>query len=81
MHTGYEFVFCLEGRLTYTVEDKVYLLEPGDSLLFESHLPHQWHNVHAAPCKALLVLCPADCNDRPAMRHFAALESWAAREG
>jgi len=81
VHTGYEFVFCLEGRLTYTVEDKVYLLEPGDSLLFESHLPHQWHNVHATPSKALLVLCPADRNDQPAMRHFAALETGTAREG
>ena len=78
VHTGYEFVFCLEGRLTYTVEDKVYLLEPGDSLLFESHLPHQWHNVEAVPSRALLVLCPADRNDQPSARHFAALESGAA---
>lgn len=80
VHTGYEFVFCLEGRLTYTVGDKVYLLEPGDSLLFESHLPHQWHNVQAAPSKALLVLCPADRNDQPTIRHFAALEARPTRE-
>lgn len=80
VHTGYEFVFCLEGRLTYTVGDKVYLLEPGDSLLFESHLPHQWHNVQAAPSKTLLVLCPADRNDQPTIRHFAALEARPARE-
>ncbi len=81
VHTGYEFVFCLEGRLAYTVADKVYLLEPGDSLLFASHLPHQWHNVQTTPSKALLVLCPADRNDQPTVRHFAALESLPAHEG
>jgi len=71
VHTGYEFVFCLKGRITYMVEGQVYLLEPGDSLLFESHLPHQWHNVETEPSQALLVLCPADMHDRPTDRHFA----------
>jgi len=70
VHTGYEFVFCLKGRMTYMVEGQVYLLEPGDSLLFESHLPHQWHNVETEPTQALLVLCPADARDRPTDRHF-----------
>src|SRR5512136_2048993 len=44
VHTGFEFVFCLRGRMTYRVEDQSYVLEPGDSLLFESHLPHSWQN-------------------------------------
>ncbi|MCL4488222.1 MAG: cupin domain-containing protein [Chloroflexi bacterium] len=71
VHTGQEFVYCLEGRITYTVEDQTYLLEPGDSLLFESPLPHRWHNVDAAPAKMLLVLTPADARDQPARHHFA----------
>ena len=29
VHTGHEFVYCLEGRLTYTIEDRIYLLEPA----------------------------------------------------
>ncbi len=70
VHTGHEFIFCLEGRIVYTVEDKTYLLEPGDSLLFESHLPHRWQNVEAVPAKSLLVLCPLDARDRPTERHF-----------
>jgi transcriptional regulator with XRE-family HTH domain len=70
VHTGHEFVFCLEGRITYTVEDQTYLLEPGDSLLFESHLPHRWHNVDAVPARMLLVLCPTDVRDQPARHHF-----------
>jgi len=71
VHTGHEFVFCLKGRLVYTIEDRTYLLEPGDSLLFESHLPHRWQNVDAEPAQALLVLCPSDTRDRPTERHFA----------
>jgi transcriptional regulator with XRE-family HTH domain len=40
VHTGHEFVFCLDGHLSYTIEDHIYILNPGDSLLFEAHLPH-----------------------------------------
>ena len=70
VHTGHEFVFCLEGRMVYTIEDHTYLLEPGDSLLFESHLPHRWQNVEAVPARAILVLCPTDSRDQPTQRHF-----------
>ena len=70
VHTGYEFVFCLEGRIAYTVENQTYLLERGDSLLFESHLPHRWQNVEEVPSQALLVLFPTDARDRPTKHHF-----------
>jgi transcriptional regulator with XRE-family HTH domain len=70
VHTGHEFVYCLQGCIIYTVEERSYLLEPGDSLLFESHLPHRWQNVDAGSSRALLVLCPSDARDRPAERHF-----------
>lgn len=70
VHTGREFVFCLEGCLTYTIEDQVFQLEPGDSLLFEAHLPHRWQNLGATPSRSLLVLCPSDAQDRPTERHF-----------
>ncbi|MCL4393286.1 MAG: cupin domain-containing protein [Chloroflexi bacterium] len=70
VHTGHEFVFCLEGRIVYTVDDQTYLLEPEDSLLFESHLPHRWQNVEAAPARAILILCPSDSRDQPTQRHF-----------
>jgi quercetin dioxygenase-like cupin family protein len=73
VHTGYEFLFCIKGRITYTVEEHVYLLEPGDSLLFESHLPHRWYNVEPEQSQALLVLYPTDARDRPTDRHFSAL--------
>jgi transcriptional regulator with XRE-family HTH domain len=71
VHTGEEFLYCLEGRIAYVIEERTYLLEPGDSLLFASHLPHRWQNVDAGPSRAILVLCPADVRDRPTERHFA----------
>ncbi len=71
VHTGRETVFCLEGQLTYTIEDQTFLLEPGDSLFFEAHLPHRWQNTGTTPTRSLLVLCPSDEQDRPTERHFA----------
>ncbi len=74
VHTGFEFVFCLQGRMTYRVEDQYYVLEPGDSLLFESYLPHRWQNDEAQPAQAILVLYPTDSRDHPTERHFTAKE-------
>jgi len=74
VHTGFEFVFCLQGRMTYRVEEQYYVLEPGDSLLFESHLPHCWQNDQAQSAQAILVLYPTDSHDRPTERHFIAKE-------
>ena len=71
VHTGYEFVYCLRGRITYTLEDLVYVLEPGDSLLFEAVLPHCWGNQEQVLAQALLVLYPGDAHDHPTERHFA----------
>ena len=70
VHTGHEFVFCLEGCLTYVIENRTYLLAPGDSLLFEAFLPHRWKNNGDIPSRSLLVLCPADETDHPTERHF-----------
>lgn len=71
VHTGREFVYCLAGRIAYTVDTETYLLEPGDSLLFEAYLPHRWKNVDVEPSRLLLVLCPLDERDQPTQRHFA----------
>jgi transcriptional regulator with XRE-family HTH domain/uncharacterized RmlC-like cupin family protein len=71
VHTGREFVYCLEGRVVYTVDSESYTLEPGDSLFFEAYLPHRWKNLYAKPSRVLLVLCSMDERDQPVRRHFA----------
>lgn len=70
LYAGLEFIYCLEGCLTYTIETQQYELDPGDSLLFESRLPHRWMNTGKKPARCLLVLCPADERDRPTVLHF-----------
>lgn len=71
VHTGRETVYCLEGELIYNIEDQAFVLETGDSLIFEAHLPHRWQNTGTQPTRMLLVLCPSDEQDRPTERHFA----------
>lgn len=76
VHTGQEFVFCLEGAVTFYVDDEPYELLPGDSLIFEAHIPHRWENCHDEEAKALLIICPADQDDRSVTQHLAeSLES------
>lgn len=70
VHTGHELVFCLEGCLTYTIDGQSYTLEPGDSLLFEAHLPHRWQNKGDKATRSLLIMCPTDESDHPTERHF-----------
>lgn len=57
-HEGEEFGFILEGRYEVTVEDKVYILEQGDSICFPSHLPHKMRNPGDKPSKTIWVITP-----------------------
>lgn len=71
VHTGREVIYCLDGRLEYTVNGEFFNLEPGDSLVFEAHLPHAWRNPNDTPTRSLLVLCPYDEQDEPTEQHFS----------
>ncbi len=59
-HPGEEFVFVLEGQLEFNYEDEVYLLEPGDSLYFDSSLPHAFRAVGRKNALAIDVIYSAD---------------------
>ncbi len=71
VHTGYEFVFCLDGCIRYQVEEEEFYLNPGDSLLFEAHLPHTWENCEDEATRVLLIMYPTDVRDEPSERHFS----------
>jgi transcriptional regulator with XRE-family HTH domain len=43
-HAGREFGLVLSGTLNVTVGFEDYVLEPGDSISFESSIPHRLHN-------------------------------------
>ena len=70
VHTGYEFVYCLKGKVQYIVNEIDYSLLPGDSLLFESHFPHRWKNIDKARSQIILILFPVDQLEEPGGRHF-----------
>jgi len=70
VHTGHEFVYCLSGRVLYTIDEIDYSLEPGDSVVFEAHLPHQWMNNDERQSQIILVLYPADHHEELGGRHF-----------
>lgn len=71
VHTGLEFVFCLEGSFEYVVDRISYVLAPNDSLFFKAHLPHSWHNPTSQPARMLLMLCEYGEDDRPVREHFS----------
>lgn len=71
VHTGYEFVYCLLGSIEYRVEQEIFTLRTGDSLVFEAHLPHCWENKGNIPGKILLILYPSDEKEDPGGKHFS----------
>jgi transcriptional regulator with XRE-family HTH domain len=68
VYGGREFIYCLEGQITYTVEGRTYPLSPGDSLIFDAYTPHTWQNTAPTSSCALLVLCPVDSNEKTSER-------------
>lgn len=70
VHTGHEFVYCLTGKVIYNVENETYTLNPGDSLVFEAHLPHRWENIFDVESQIILVIYTADQHEEPGGRHF-----------
>lgn len=55
-HDGQDFIFCLSGEILYSVNDRGYILEPGDSLLFDGQLPHRFSNVGSETATILIIL-------------------------
>lgn len=70
VHTGHEFVYCLQGKVLYLIDGNEYSLESEDSVVFEAHLPHQWKNISQGQSKIILILYPADRHGEPGGRHF-----------
>ena len=71
VHSGHEFVICLEGQLEYEVEDQRYSLHPGDNLLFASKLRHRWRNPGRSVANVLFVLSGFESDERPSEFHLS----------
>lgn len=55
-HEGQEFNYCVEGRLLMTVDGQELILEPGDSLYFDSLKPHGLRALDGKTAKFLAII-------------------------
>jgi transcriptional regulator with XRE-family HTH domain len=54
-HRGDEIVYCIRGRVVFTIGGEDYALGPGDSLHFKSRRPHSWKNAGRSSAEMILV--------------------------
>ncbi len=57
-HTGAEFLSVLRGKLELHIGTEEHILESGDSIYFDSSLPHSYRRVSQKPCSAIVVSVP-----------------------
>lgn len=70
LHNGYEFVYCISGKIVYWIQETDYTLNPGDSILFSAQLGHRWENIDEGESQLLLVLTPECLQAQQAKKHF-----------
>jgi transcriptional regulator with XRE-family HTH domain len=54
-HPGVEFIYTLAGTLTLRISGEEYVLETGDSIYFDSNLPHGYRKSGGKSCSGLVV--------------------------
>lgn len=57
-HQGEEFGFVLQGQLTVTVGEEVFVLHAGDSIHFQGAQHHAWRNEGEGECVVLWAISP-----------------------
>lgn len=55
-HPGHELLFMLQGGMDYRHDDRIYHLEPGDSLFFDGMLEHGPLRVYQPPVQFLSII-------------------------
>lgn len=57
-HAGVEFLSVLRGKLELHIGTEDHVLESGDSIYFDSSLPHSYRRISQKPCGAIVVTAP-----------------------
>ena len=57
-HAGVEFLSVLRGKLELHIGTEDHVLESGDSIYFDSSLPHSYRRISQKPCGAIVVTVP-----------------------
>lgn len=58
-HRGEEFLYVIEGRLEFHRGESIIILNEGDSIYFDSIIPHGYRGIDG-PAKTLVVIFKAD---------------------
>ena len=56
-HSGIETIYMLGGVLDYRHGDRLYRLEPGDTLVFDADAPHGPEGLVELPARYLSIIC------------------------
>jgi transcriptional regulator with XRE-family HTH domain len=59
-HPGTEFIYLLEGSLTYRHGDETHLLKAGDALTFDGSVPHGPEKLLKTPIRMLSIIIYAE---------------------
>jgi transcriptional regulator with XRE-family HTH domain len=54
-HRGVEFIFALQGTLSVHIDHAEYALDAGDSMYFDSSVPHAYRRSAGRTCAAVVV--------------------------
>jgi len=57
-HFGQEFVLVIKGMIEITLNDTRYVLKKGDSMYFNSSVPHSFRNINKGESEAVWVVTP-----------------------
>ncbi len=76
-HAGQEFDYVLSGKLKVQLEDKVEILEAGDSVYYDSRHPHGMVAVGGEECTFLAVVMKSSDSDLPEKVHREIAEAQA----
>ena len=57
-HAGEEVGYIIAGAVELVVDDRTYRLDPGDTFVFRSELPHHYRNAGAEPASIFWVNTP-----------------------
>ncbi len=77
-HRGEDLVYCIRGRVIFTVNDREYTLGRGDCLHFKGALAHAWRNPGRSPAEIVFVSSLPGTVERSVFRSAASGERHTA---
>ena len=58
VHEGEECGIVIKGKLMVKMKDREYILEEGDSIYFDSTIPHKYINIGDEVCESIWAMTP-----------------------